>query len=147
MAWLQQWQTPHQPGKIHRNNGAISSEDGNPSQEPSCRLSFSSHRSERGHCSPLKPVTGKGNRISKISLQWNEVRVAQLCLTLSNSIDCSPPGSSGHGILQARILEWVAIPFSRGSSQPRDQTCISCIAGRFFTVWATRDAPKRKWKC
>ena len=46
----------------------------------------------------------------------------------------SPPGSSVHGILQARILEWVAIPFSRGSSQPRDQTWVSCIAGRFFTV-------------
>ena len=46
----------------------------------------------------------------------------------------SPPGSSVHGILQARILEWVAISFSRGSSQPRDQTCVSCIAGRFFTA-------------
>ena len=45
-----------------------------------------------------------------------------------------------HGILQARILEWVAIPFSRGSSQPRDQTQVSCISGRFFTSWATREA-------
>ena len=45
-----------------------------------------------------------------------------------------------HGILQARIPEWVAIPFSRGSSQPRDQTQVSCIAGRFFTIWATREA-------
>ena len=53
-------------------------------------------------------------------------------------MDCSPPGSSIHGILQARILEWVAFPFSRGSSQPRNQTGVSCIAGRFFTVWATR---------
>ena len=50
-------------------------------------------------------------------------------------MDCSPPGSSVHEILQARILEWVAIPFSRGSSQPRDQTQVSCIAGRFFTIW------------
>ena len=49
-------------------------------------------------------------------------------------MDCSPPGSSVHGILQARILEWVAMPFSRGSSQPRDGTWISCIAGRFFTT-------------
>ena len=55
-------------------------------------------------------------------------------------MDCSPPDSSVHGILQARILEWVAIPFSRGSSQPRDQTWVSCIAGRFFTNWATRKA-------
>ena len=46
---------------------------------------------------------------------------------------CSPPGSSVHGILQARILEWVAIPFSRGSSRPRDQTRVCCIAGRLFT--------------
>ena len=51
-----------------------------------------------------------------------------------------PPGSSVHEILQARILEWVAIPFSRGSYWPRDRTCISCIAGRFFTIWATREA-------
>ena len=48
--------------------------------------------------------------------------VAQLCLTLCSCIDCSPPGSSVHGILQARILDWVAIPSSRGSPQPRDQT-------------------------
>ena len=50
------------------------------------------------------------------------------------------PGSSVHGILQARILEWVAIPFSRGFSWPRDWTQVSCIAGRFFTVWAIREA-------
>ena len=55
-------------------------------------------------------------------------------------MDCNPPGSSGYGILQARILEWVAIPFSRGSSQPRDPTQVSCITGRFFTIWATREA-------
>ena len=60
---------------------------------------------------------------------------------VSNSLqpmDCSPPGSSVHGILQARILEWVAIPFSRGSSQPRDQIQISCIAGEFFIIWTTK---------
>ena len=55
-------------------------------------------------------------------------------------MDCSPPGTCVHGISQARILEWVAIPFSRGSSRPRDQTQVSCIAGRFFTIWATRKA-------
>ena len=56
-------------------------------------------------------------------------------------MDCSPPGSSVHGILQARILEWTAIPFSRGifPKIPRDQTQVSCIAGRFFTIWATRE--------
>ena len=58
----------------------------------------------------------------------------QLCLTFCNSTDHSPKGSSVHGILQARILEWVAISFSRVSSQPKDQTCISCNAGRFFTT-------------
>ena len=60
--------------------------------------------------------------------------VAQPCLTLCDLKDCSPPGSSVHGTLQARILEWVAMPSSRGSSQPRDQTQVFHIAGRFFTV-------------
>ena len=60
--------------------------------------------------------------------------VAQSCLSLCDPMDYSPPGSSVHGILQARILEWVAIPFSRGSS--RDQTLVPHIAGRFFTIWA-----------
>ena len=53
---------------------------------------------------------------------------------LCDPVDCSPPGSSVRGILQARMLEWVAMPFSRGSSWPRDQTWVSCIAGRFFTA-------------
>ena len=69
------------------------------------------------------------------------VLVTQLYPTLSDLTDCNLPGSSVHGILQARILEWAAIPFSRESSPPRDQTQISCIAGRFFTVWDTREAP------
>ena len=54
-------------------------------------------------------------------------------------MDCSPPGSSIRGLLQARVLEWVAISFSRGSSQPRDRTRVSHIAGRRFTIWATRE--------
>ena len=57
-------------------------------------------------------------------------------------MDCSPPGSSVHGILQARILEWLVISSSRGSFQPRDWTLVSCITGRFFTIWATKEAPK-----
>ena len=65
----------------------------------------------------------------------------QLCVTLCNPMDCSPPGSSVHGILQARILEWVAMPFSRGSSWPRDRTQVSGIAGKFFTIWASWEAP------
>ena len=70
------------------------------------------------------------------------VLVTQSCLTLCDSMDCSPPDSSVHGILQARILAWVAVPFSRGSSQLRDWTWVSCIAGRFLTVWATREATR-----
>ena len=62
------------------------------------------------------------------------------CLTLCYSMDCSPPDSSVHGILQVRILEWVAIPFSRRSSWTRDQILVSCVAGRFFMVWASREA-------
>ena len=56
-------------------------------------------------------------------------------LTLCDLMDCGPPGSSVHGILQARILEWVAMPSSRGSSRPRDRTCVSCTAGGFFPIW------------
>ena len=62
------------------------------------------------------------------------------CPTLCNSMDCSPPGNSIHGIFQTRILEWVAISICRGSSQPRDQTQVSPIAGRLFTIWATKEA-------
>ena len=69
-----------------------------------------------------------------------DVLFAQLCPTLCDPMNCCPPGSDVRGILQARILEWVAIPFSRRSSQSRDQTLVSCIAGRFFTIWATREA-------
>ena len=69
----------------------------------------------------------------------SKVKEAQSCPTLCNPVDCSPPGSSVHGILQARILEWVAISSSRGSSQPRDRTQVSCIAGRRFNLWATRE--------
>ena len=67
----------------------------------------------------------------------SECEVAQSCPTLCDPMDCSLPGSSVHGIFQARVLEWVAISFSRGSSQPRDWTRVSRFAGRRFTVWAT----------
>ena len=72
-----------------------------------------------------------------------KVSVAQSCLTLCNLMDCSLPGSSVHGILQARIVEWVAMPSSRGSSQHRGWTWISRTAGRFFTIWTTREAWRR----
>ena len=72
------------------------------------------------------------------------VLLAQLCLTLCDPMDCSPPVSFVHGIHKARILEWVAIPLSRGSSRPRDQTWLSLIAGRFLTIGATRRKHKGK---
>ena len=75
---------------------------------------------------------------SEYSNYESESEVTQLCLTLWYPMDCSLPGFSIHGIFQARVLKWVAISFSRGSSRPRDRTWVSHIAGRFFTVWATR---------
>ena len=66
----------------------------------------------------------------------DELKVTQSCPAL-----CDPMVYAVHGILQARILEWVAIPSSRGSSRPKDQTQVSCIARGFFTVWASREAP------
>ena len=69
------------------------------------------------------------------------VLVAQSCQTLCGPQDCSPSGSSAHGIFQARVLDWIANFFSRGFSQPGDQTRVSCITGRFFTIWATGNNP------
>ena len=68
------------------------------------------------------------------SERWRKVKVAQSCLIL-----CDPMDYTVHGILRARILEWVVVSFSRGSSHPRDRTQVSCSAGRFFTSWATRE--------
>ena len=65
--------------------------------------------------------------------------VTRSCLTLCNPMDCSLPGSSVHGIFQARVLEWVAISFSWGSSWPKDRTQVSRIVDRCFTIWATRE--------
>ena len=80
-------------------------------------------------------------------LNWTGINsvCAQSCLPLCDPMDCSPPGSSVHGIFQARILEWVAISYSRGSSQPRYWTCISwvfCIGGQFLYNWATWEGTK-----
>ena len=92
------------------------------------------------------PRHGQGNPRSawspsiypQLCLWLVRVLAVQSCPTLCDPVDCSPPSSSVHGILQARILEWVIIPFSRASSWPRDLTPVFCIAGRFFTIWATR---------
>ena len=84
--------------------------------------------------------------IMSLNRSWKvkESQVAQPCPTLCDLIDCSLPCSFVHGIFQARVLEWVAISFSRGSSQPSDQTQLSHIAGRHFTVWATMEAKLRR---
>ena len=92
---------------------------------------------KRHHVPGVRSMTNNNNCCCHCS-------VAQSCLTLCYSLDWSSPGSSAHGILQARILEWVAIFFSRGSSWPRDQTwvsCVSSITGGFFICWAIRKAP------
>ena len=76
--------------------------------------------------------------ITQLSLNSvKESEVARSCLTLYNPVDCSLPGSSIHGIFQARVLECIAISFSRGSSQPRDPAQVSHIVGRCLTIWAT----------
>ena len=83
------------------------------------------------------------------SWEFHRQKWKRKCYSLShdqlwNFMNCNPPGSSVYRIFQARILEWVVIPFSRGSSWSRDQTWVSCIAGRLFTIWATREAPRQK---
>ena len=96
-------------------------------------------------CEHIILTTGPSWNSQKVVLlhasSWNKsvemvcVKVAQLCSTL-----CDPMDHTVHWILQARMLEWGAFPFSRGLFQPRDQTWVSLIAGRFFTIWATRKA-------
>ena len=94
----------------------------------------------------MRKTTKLINKIKELSKwkdilhSWMKVKVlvAPSCFTLYESMDCSLPGFSVHGVLQAWILEWVAMPSSRGSSQLRDQTQVSHISGIFFTVWATR---------
>ena len=91
-----------------------------------------------GHCLSNVHINHLGNLVRlQILIQkgWGggDGLVAQLSPTLCDSMDCSLPGSSFHGIFQTRILEWAAILFSRGSSPPRDRACVSCILGGFFT--------------
>ena len=77
-------------------------------------------------------------------IEESESDVAQLCPTLCDPMDCSLLRSSIHGIFQTRVLEWVAISFSRESSRPRDRTWVSCTVGRRFTIWATREVLYRR---
>ena len=86
-------------------------------------------------------LPGKSQWVSFNRAHESKSEVPQACPTVCEPMDCSPPGSSVHWILQARILEWVAISFSRGSSRPRDRTWVSHIGSRCFNLWATREAP------
>ena len=88
-------------------------------------------------CAAVHGVTKSWTQLSNWTESESEIEVAQSCPTLCGPVDYSPTGSSVHGILQARILEWVAISFSRGSSWPRDRTQVSCIVSRRFNIWAT----------
>ena len=98
-----------------------------------------------------KCLFGQINKMWYTYKERKKESVVQSCPTLCNPTDCSPPGSSVHGIFQARVLQWVTISSSRGSSRPRDWTQVSHIAGRRFTVWATREyngilfCNKREW--
>ena len=94
-----------------------------------------------GCCWKSGSLTWAGVQVSccVYSFAYFCVLVAQSCLTLCDPMDCSAPGSSVHRNLQARTLEWVSVFFSRGSSRPRDRTQVSCIAGRFFALWVTKE--------
>ena len=86
---------------------------------------------------PTEFTVDNAHQKASLSLERkSENEVAQSCPTLCDHMDCSPPGSSIHWIFQARILEWVAISFSRGSSWPSNRIQVSCIAGRRFIIWA-----------
>ena len=108
------------------------------------------NQNHRCHFTPIRMAKTKKKMIS-VGGRCGETKILQHCWwkwkwsrsVMSDSLrpmDCSPPGSSVHGILQARILEWIAISFYRGSSRARDQTQVSSIAGRRFNLWATREA-------
>ena len=98
--------------------------------------------------SPISELYSNFLNLREIQRLWNvKVLVAQSLPTLCGPMDYVAPGSPVHGIFQARILEWVALPFSRGSSQPRDRTWVSSTAGRYFTVWATKvNIIPKSWK-
>ena len=85
----------------------------------------------------------EGRRYIMHTIPQSESEVAQSCLTLCDPMDCSLPGFPVHGIFQARIPEWVSISFSRRSSRPRDWTQVSCVVGRQFTIWATKEVPQQ----
>ena len=96
---------------------------------------------ENGYCTYMAELPGCApETITTLLIGYeSESDVSQSCPTLCDRMDCSLPCSSIHGIFQARVLGWVAISFSRGSSLPRDWPRVFCIVGRRFTIWATRE--------
>ena len=108
-----------------------------PSVDRSDKLSFGSLQHEAVCKTRKGQWVGKISKLKDSGVKWSEVKVTQLCQTL-----CDPMDYRVRGILQARITEWVAFPFSRVSSQLRDWTQVSCIAGGFFTSWAIREVLK-----
>ena len=130
----------HTPSTSSPRNLLCSSGHANHSEETShwslLEASLQSLPLSSHGCLPPVTVSARGLLCVCVCVCVCVCSVTQLCLTLCDLMECSPPGSSAHGISQARILEWIAISFSRGSPQTRDQTCISwvsCIAGGFFT--------------
>ena len=145
MCWAEKWPTWDHKTRVGHINICW---PGRPSNTPSRRGEMICvHRCARIDCSP-EPRSSQLNHLKKNKKSephWpdtrpTKVKFAQSWPTLRDPMDCSPLGSFVHGNLQARILEWAAISFSRGSSWPRDRTQVSCIAGSFFNDWATREA-------
>ena len=132
VSWLKQ------PSRLLKSPGMMQTAPQNdpwgPSNVAPFLTGFIYYQSFRPHFCSVLPVPLKV-----------KVLVAQLCPTLCHPMHCSLPGSAVHGIFQGRIPEWVAIPFSRGSSPPRDQTWVSCIVGRFLTHLSHQGSPWSPW--
>ena len=136
---------------VHRVSDAI--QQSHPLSSPSPpAINLSQHQGRfKWVSSPLQVAKVLEFQLQHQSLQWTPrtdlnlfcccCSVAKLCLTLCNPMDCSRPGSSVHGISQARILEWVVISLSKGSSQPRGWTRVSCTGRWILYRWTTREAP------
>ena len=132
LGWANILEHRHMPSSLHHPPWAAS----HPSLQGERALQGSG---EKFKVKIIPMISFKTKTISE-TLFTHQSEVTQSCLTLCDPVDCSLPSSSVRGILQARILEWVAISFSRGSSWPRDRTRISRIGGRRFNLWATREA-------
>ena len=141
MHWRRKWQpTPvFLPGESQGRQSLVGCSLWGPTESDTTEATQQqqSNQTERG-----KENSSKGTYLTNSTLWKVCVEVAQSCPTSCDPIDCSLPGSSVHGILQVRILEWVAIPFPRGPSQPRDRTQDYHIASRLFTFLSYQGSPR-----